>query len=222
MTTPTSGWARAFAVASRVRGERAIHAKGSTFTGTVQVSGGLDLELPLLDEPARFDAVVRFSRAIGLPDALPDFLGLAVRLVDAGGPGEHQDLIMDTGAVPPVLRNLPLPARDLLGSTYSSLLPYDVGGRRRLLGAQPLERRSARSLSRLEQELPFGLRLVVATQRGSWQPWGELRCEAVLPAPAGRQVRFSPHRGGGGLVPVGRLNDWRRGAYEASHVGPDA
>lgn len=221
MTTPT-GWARAFRVASRVRGERAIHAKGSTFAATVQVRGSLGLGLPLLDEPARYHAVARFSRAVGLPDALPDFLGLAVRLMDAGGPGEHQDLLMDTGAVPPVLRNLPLPSRDLLGSTYSSLLPYDICGRRRLLGAQPLEQRTVRSLATLERELPFRMRLVVATQTGAWQPWGELRCDAVLPAPAGRQVRFSPHRGGGGLVPVGRLNDWRRGAYEASHVGPDA
>lgn len=220
MTTPT-GWARAFRVASRVRGERAIHAKGSTFAATVQVCGSLGLGLRPLDEPARYHAVARFSRAVGLPDALPDFLGLAVRLMDAGGPGEHQNLLMDTGAVPPVLRNLPLPSRDLLGSSYSTLLPYAIGGRRRLLGAPPLDHRTVRASAELEQERRSACS---STQTGAWQPWGELRCGAVLPAPAGRQVRFSPHRGGGGLVPVGRLrlNDWRRGAYEASHVGPDA
>ncbi|MCW2714011.1 MAG: hypothetical protein JWN88_1058, partial [Frankiales bacterium] len=211
-----------FRAASAVRGERAIHAKGKTFTGTVDIPGGAGVGLALFDEPQRYDAVIRFSRAVGLPDLVPDFLGLALRLLDAGGPGEHQDLVMDTGAAPPVLRNLPLPARNLMGSTYSTLLPFGAEGRRLLVGAQPWAGPRVTSLERLVDVLPVRLRLVVAFQTGPWRPVGEVVCRAEMPAPVGRQVRFSPYQDGGDLVPVGRINAWRKGAYEASHVGRDA
>ena len=86
----------AFRLASRVRGERAIHNRGRALTGRLTVSGGGATGVPLLDEPGSYDVLLRLSRSVGLPARLPDILGLAVRVLDAHGPGRHQDLLLDS------------------------------------------------------------------------------------------------------------------------------
>ena len=89
LTSPrtTTGTAL-FRLASRARGERAIHAKGRTLTGRLSVTGGVGTAAPLLDAPGSYDVLVRASRSVGLPGPLPDVLGLAVRVLDAHGPDE--------------------------------------------------------------------------------------------------------------------------------------
>jgi hypothetical protein len=57
----------------------------------------------LLVPGARYDAVVRFSRGGGLPEPLPDALGVAVRLPDAYGPGRTQDFLVTSSADLPLL-----------------------------------------------------------------------------------------------------------------------
>lgn len=209
----------AFRLASRVRGERAIHAKGHTLRGRLSVPGGAGTGAPLLDEPGSYDVLVRLSRSLGLPDALPDVLGLAVRVLDAHGPGRHQDLLLDSARPEPLLRRLPLPVRDHLSALYSSLLPYDLGGRQVLLGARGLPGQSTASTTQLPDTI--GVELLVATPHGPWQPWGVLRTSGELPAPLGRQTRFNPWTTGGGIRPAGPWQEWRRRAYDASHVAED-
>lgn len=208
--------------ASRVRGERVIHAKGTTVGGRLLVPGGAGLGVPLLDEPGRYAAVVRFSRALGLPDRLPDVLGVAVRVLDAHGPGEHQDLLLDTTRSLPLLRRLPLPRYDYLGSVYSSLTDYELDGRRHLLGLLPDD--DAPGTASLVQLSGRGdgarLRLALATGASGWRPVAVLEIGSAVPS--GREVRFSPDVTGGGIRPAGWLHDLRRSAYRASHVGPDA
>src|SRR5688500_3881258 len=53
----------AFRAASRVRGERAIHARGRTLTGRLSVTGGAGTGAPLLDAPGSYDVLVRVSRS---------------------------------------------------------------------------------------------------------------------------------------------------------------
>ena len=205
--------------ASRVRGERAIHARGRTLTGRLSVPGGLGTGAPLLDAPGSYDVLVRVSRSVGLPLPLPDVLGLAVRVLDAHGPGRHQDLLLDATRPEPVLRRLPWLGRDHLGVLHGSLLPYDVAGRRVLLGARPLPGQGAATLDQLPDELAY--ELLVATPHGPWTPWGTVRTDGELPAPQGRQTRFNPWTTGGGIVPAGPWQTWRRRAYDASHVADD-
>lgn len=202
----------AFRLASRLRGERAIHAKGRTLTGRLTVTGGAGTGAALLDQPGAYDVVVRLSRSVGLPDRLPDVLGLAVRVLDAHGPGAHQDLLLDSTRPEPLLRRLPWPAYDHLGVTYCSLLPYDVAGRRLLLGA----RGTGGSATTLHGLVEVSLALLVATPHGPWRQVGALRTDAVLPAPQGREVRFSPAVTGGGLRPAGPFQAWRERAYPVS------
>lgn len=206
----------AFRLASRVRGERAIHAKGLTLQGRLTVPGGAATGAPLLDEPGSYDVRVRLSRSVGLPDALPDVLGLGIRILDAHGQGRHQDLLIDSARPEPLLRRLPLPARDHLHALYSSLLPYDVAGRRLLFGARGVPRQPAATTGDLPDEI--GLELLVATPHGPWLPWAVLRTTGELPPPLGRQTRFNPWTTGGGIRPVGPWQEWRRRAYDAVHV----
>ncbi len=206
--------------ASRLRGERAIHARGRAFTATVHLPGGAGTGAPLLDTAATYDAVVRVSRSAGLPPWLPDVYGLAVRLVDAHGPGRHQDLLLDAAQPAPLLRRLPWPRWDASTALYSSLLPYDVGGRRLLVGAVPVPGTPrARSLADLPER--FELALLLASAHGAWREVARVQTSGELPAPAGRQTRFTPANTGGGLRPAGPFQEWRNRSYPASHVADD-
>lgn len=203
--------------ASRVRGERIIHAKGRTFTAEVTLRGA-DLGVPLLDTPATHAAVVRLSRGAGLPDLLPDALGLALRLLDAHGPGQHQDLLLTTGARAKVLRHAIVPRRDLLQSTYTSLVPYRLAEHSLLVAALPDGSGSEASLQALRPE-QLRFRLAIGTTRGGWTVIGSIAGTGVHDD--GRAVGFSPFVTGGGIQPGTALQELRRTAYPASRVGAD-
>src|SRR5688572_9064652 len=92
--------------ASTVRGKRVLHPRGRTFGGRLVVPGGTSYGVPLLDEPGAYDVLVRLSRSAGLPAPLPDIQGVAVRVLDAHGPRQHQDWLVDTALPAPLLRRL--------------------------------------------------------------------------------------------------------------------
>lgn len=221
LTSPLlSAGTAAVRLASKVRGERVIHAAGRTLTAQVHVTGGAGTGAPLLDAPGTYDGQLRLSRSLGLPRALPDVLGLALRVLDAHGPDEHQDLLLDSAPERPVLRRVPWVSRDFAGATYCSLLPYDVAGTRLLLGARALPGSpAAPDVDDLPEGLAFGL--LVATPHGPWRQVATVVPTGELPAPLGRQLRFSPATTGGGLRPAGPFQAWRERAYPASHVAAD-
>jgi hypothetical protein len=214
--------AGAVRAASRVRSERVVHARGTAVRGRLLVPGGADLGVPLLDEPGRYTADVRFSRAVGLPDRLPDVLGVAVRVLDAHGAGRHQDLLLDSVVLRPLLRRVPFPRYDFLGAAYTSLTRYELGREQVLLALLPDPAAPAtRSLAELAGRGDGArLRLAMATGRNRWRELAVLELGGTVRN--GRQIRYSPDVTGGGIRPVGWLQDLRREAYRASHVGPDA
>ena len=204
-------------LASRVRGERAVHAEGLLLEGRLQVTPqGPPTGVPLLDVAGDHDAVVRFSRAIGLPDRLPDVHGLAIRV---GG----QDLLLDTAVPRRLLRYLPVPRRSPLSGAYSSLLPYETPvGRRYVVAAFPVgDPLRVRRLADLPSARPR-FRLALAVGNGPWRPVATLTCGDVVRGPKGRRMRFTVANDAGGLRAAGPLQDLRRRSYPASHVGPDA
>ncbi len=77
----------------------------------------------------------------------------------------------------------------------------------------------ARSLDALPDELE--LALLLATAHGRWREVGRVRTTGELPAPHGRELRFTPAMTGGGLRPAGPLQEWRDRSYPASHVADD-
>ena len=96
-----------------LRDAKALHPKGTVHEATVVVHGG---PLPV----GEHRAIVRLSRGLGLPDALPDVVGLAIRLVDL-----DQDLLL-SGL-----------GRDARANPQTSITPFEAGGERFLYHAKP-------------------------------------------------------------------------------------
>ena len=190
---------------ARWRRGRPMHPRGVVVAGVLERgTGGAPFGVPWLDEAARDDVVVRLSRGAGLPAALPDLLGLAVRIPD--GP---VDLLLTSAAAGPWRRLLPRPRRDP-ATSYGSIMGYrsDAGTLR--LAALP-DGDGARRFT-----------LAAATGQEPWRPFGRLALGAPR-EPRDPDVRFDavrnpPH----GLVPDGPLARLRAPAYAAARRGRDA
>jgi hypothetical protein len=167
---------------------------------------------------------VRFSRSVGLPRPVPDLLGLAIRVLDAYGSGDHQDFLLVSSADRPLLHHLFLPATDVQQRPYTSALPYQAGDELFLMGALP-DPRSPRpggdtEFERLELAAGTGqlcFQLAVAAPKSRFQPVAELRIGNQL-APDADALRFNPWNTGGGMAPSGILNGARDRAYKLSQA----
>lgn len=188
--------------ASAVRGERVIHAKGAAYEGELTLLAGAEnLAVPLVKGRLNRPVLVRLSRGAGLPDALPDVLGLAIRIPDADGSGHPQDLMLATGGGSPLARRLLIPRWDYHRSTYTSLVSYEVGGRDLVVAALPHD---------------GGFRLATAEGGAAWTPFAEVRIGAPLPEDRGRLLSFSIRNDAGGFRVGGRWRMARVGAYDAA------
>lgn len=208
-----------FGTLSAVRGGRALHPQGLAATGTFRPAGDRR-ELPGATRGT--PVIARISRGAGLPEALPDVLGLAVRLVGAHGEGRDQDLLLATGGAGAVARHLLLPARDHLRAAYSSIAPYRVAGRRVTVLAlpDPGERRGGATLAAAARAIGAGgvrFRLALApVPGGPPEPLGEVVLDRVLPAADADRLSFDVRRHGPGFQPVSAVNALRPAAYAAS------
>lgn len=219
--------AAAFRALSRLRGGRIFHPDGLAYSGTLAMHhvhryGGV----PLLERPSEYPVVCRLSRGGGLPEPIRDVLGLAVRILDAHGPDRHQDFLLATGASARIARNLLLPGvGGFFGQTFSSLLPYRVGGQLRMVGARSAVASSHRRRGSLNEvreadarrELRF--RLMFAPLSGDWAPFAELELDRRLPDSETEHLAFTPWNTGGGIRPAGPLQRLRRAAYRGSQHG---
>ena len=209
----TTAFARTFALAARLR-DRPLHPKGLVFDATLVLHGtSQHWGVPLLDDHAELHGEARLSRAVGLPPPLPDFLGLALRWHQAGdAPAE---LLLATTGHTPLGRHLLRPATHWSPSFYSSLLPYRAGDRRILLGAVAPEPSIPADLAALAHSMdePLRLTLVVATEFGPWERFGELQ---LLKSAHNDSTRFNPARNPiRGLPPAGLFQQVRGPTYDA-------
>ena len=202
---------------SRLRGKRIFHPFGAGFAATLEPVGAA---LPFVREPV--EAKVRLSRALGLPEWLPDPCGLALRVPDASGPGRHQDLLLVSSALAPVARHLPLPSRHFLDRPYSTLLPYRLDGELLLLAARGrVSGGEAVNLADLRRREAGGLdfELLVASLGGEWRPVARLALGKRLPVEETERLDFDPTNTGGGLELAGLINHLRGPSYRGSQDG---
>lgn len=201
----------------KLRGARAFHPRGRAFAAEVVLDRAT---APPGFPRGRYRGIVRFSRGAGLPDAVPDILGIGVRIVDAGGPHVHQDLLMASTGWSVVGRRLLRPSRSFTSGVLSTILPYDVGGRRVLIGARVA---GDRPLALADVDVLAAARrpveLLWSTPGGLWRVLGEVRPDVPLDDEAGRRLDLDPFRTVPGVEPVGLLNALRRPAYGASRAG---
>ena len=195
--------ASSLALGTALRRARVVHPRGRAFRATVETSGGGSWGARVLDEAGRYDAVVRVSRGAGLPEPLPDVVGLALRLDGLGRDGGPLDLLVNTSGGLPGLRHLFLPAP--LARTFSSVLPYRTGsGRLVVLGARD------EGAGRWE--------LLAASLTGGRTRWARLTLGPALPAAEAEQLRFMPTLGAEDLEPVALFRAVRDRSYRQSQA----
>lgn len=164
-----------FAAVSLLRPARPIHPRGVALRGSLERSGtAVPSGVDWIDVPGRDGVEARVSRSIGLPLALPDIIGLALRM-DGGARGDL--FLASTG--------LGVPSRyvlHLLGradrARFSTVIPYR--GRRgpvligaRTLTAPPLPARP-RALASALAGGEWALELYHARPLGRWHRFGTL------------------------------------------------
>jgi hypothetical protein len=203
---------------------KAVHPRGAVHRARLVVDDAHDAPpgSRLLATPTEHEALVRFSRSLGLPRPLPDLLGMSLRVLDAYGPARHQDFLLVSSVDLPVLHHLFVPASDVEQRVYSSSLPYRSGDATFLVGALP-DPGSPRpaggdELDRLARaaatgQLAFGLAVAPVGRR--FRRVASIRVGERLPE-ALDAMRFNPFSCGGGLRPIGMLNRLRDYAYPLS------
>jgi hypothetical protein len=179
-----------FGALSQIRRKRIFHPRGEAYRVTVDAPG-----LPRLNS-GDGGGVVRFSRGLGLPDPLPDILGIALRT-------NGQDLLMVTSGSRPGARHLLLPTRSWTALPYSTLLAYRLEDRTVMFGARMNDDRRRFTVLMAEPTAP-------------WDEIGTVTVEHRLPDEESEALRFNPFHCGAGIEPVGPLNRLRRGAYAGS------
>jgi hypothetical protein len=208
-----------FAQVSRLRRARSLHPKGAAFAGTLHVAGLREATgSPFLDHAAEYRALVRFSRGAGLPEPLPDVLGIAIRAQDADGPGRHRDLLFSSAAAPPILRRLLTPAVRFGRRTCTTILPYRTPQGLLLLAAA-MEDGPALGGLRAAAGPPPAVHLLAAPPRGPWRQFGTFVSAHPLDDRDGAALAFDPWHAGPDLQPAGFLNALRRPAYAGSRDG---
>ena len=214
------------AAVAAVRGGKAVHPAGVVHRARLVVDGGAagPRASRLLSTAAEHEAVVRFSRSVGVPRPIPDLLGASLRVIDAYGSGRHQDVMMVTSVDLPVLHHLFVPATDVQQRPYSTSLPYRAGDETFLLGLVP-DAASPRpdgddEFQRLARAAATGrltFTFAVAPVGGRFRRVATLHVGERLP-PVVDALRFNPFNTGGGLEPHGVLNRLREHAYPMSQA----
>jgi hypothetical protein len=213
------------AAVARARQGKPMHPRGAVLAGRLVRTGCRPpVGVPWLDEPGTDDAVVRLSRGAGLPEELPDLLGLAVRV--PGPDGRPVDLLMSSTGTGLLTRWLPQPRWEAAGG-YCSLMGYRAGAGTVVLGALP-ERTGVPSdpppatAQAVRGSLAFTL--VAAPPWEPWRPFGRLELGAPSD-PLDPAVRFdavlNPPPGLVADGPVARLREPSyAGARQASTGSP--
>jgi hypothetical protein len=221
-----------FEVLARWRGARAFHPRGALFAARVE----LDRDSPTtaaLGGVAGHPALVRASKGAGTPGALPDVLGLAVRLTDL--PGGPVDLLFTTVGRRRATGALLAPAAGWCPRPFSMLLPYRADGVRVTLGlraARPDRARGADPQVARDTVRDGPLVFVLAEKRARtpWTPIGRVLLDVPMPdgavddGPAGTDpVTFDPVvNAHPRLRPVRPLAAVRAAAYTGSRRGRGA
>jgi hypothetical protein len=135
-----------------------LHPAGVIRRGTItRVGGPVRCGVPWIVESGRDEALVRVSRAIGLPRSMPDVHGLALRVEPEGRPA---DLLLASTGLGRLSRFLLTATRKPSGRPLTSLLPYRSPRGPLLLAAAP--------------DSPRSFELLWAGPIGPWHRFGRL------------------------------------------------
>lgn len=204
-----------FRALARLRGARVFHPRGAAYEATWSPPPDDRLRPSGAAPPGTHRAVVRVSRGVGLPQALPDVLGVAVKVLDLHGDGRDQDLLLASVLGGAYGSRLLAPRRAFAGARFSSVLPYEVDGRRSPVVATVEGEPDTTPQGTADAD---GVRVHLELLH-SGAPLGVVALAARLPAAVAEDLRYDPWHTGEALRPAGWLNELRRPVYHASQQG---
>jgi hypothetical protein len=217
--------AAAFDALGRLRRAPAFHPRGALFAARVELTEAAAPTVAALGGPGTHPGLARLSKGAGTPGALPDLLGVAVRLPDV--PDGPVDLLFTTVGRHRRTRFLLAPAAGWGTRPYSTLLPYRADGVRVTLGLEPERPERARAAEpqaarEAVRSAPLVFTLVEKRAGAPWTPVGRLVVDLPLPdahADDG-SAWFDPIRNAHPrLRPVRPLARLRAAAYTGSRQG---
>lgn len=210
----TKAVAAPFEAGSAVRSARIFHPRGVLFDGTARLEEDRWPDAA----PDTVPIQARLSRGIGLPQPLPDVLGLAVRVQLPGGPW---DLLLASSYVP--ARVVLAPARSWASARYSTLAGYRRARERSPFwffavpeGRQPDHRAAIADLAP-----PLSFAVFLARAGGRPVPAGVFQLERRVPRDDDAQPSFDPvlNRPQEVAMWPAWLATMRRAAYAGSRRG---
>jgi hypothetical protein len=214
-----------FKFLARKKSGRVLHDRGDAYSASLELAPGN----PLGRSAGKVKVTVRMSRATGKPQPTSVPLGAAVRVPD--GKGGADDLLMVSNGHGSLTHRLFWPRSSFFGkTTYSSLLPFRLGGRKQLIwlipedqAERPAKRTSGTDLGELADAVERGaasFTLMADPLRGGGASIiGRLVLEEKLADGESRGLRFNPWANSS-VKPAGFIN-WviRRAAYRGSQAG---
>ena len=154
-----------------------LHPDGAVARGPVsRFGGGQTSGVAWLDEPGEDAVLVRQSRAVGLPDPMPDFFGLAIRV--PRDDGRHGDLLLASTGLGRLTRYTLTVARSPYGRPMTTLLPYRTPVGPVLLAAT--------------WQSDTELDLCWALGSGTWQPFAALSLDGDPIEGPDAEISFDP------------------------------
>jgi hypothetical protein len=215
--------AKPFQWGSALRGRRFFHPVGVLAQGSLERVAPAGEGLPLPSS----GVVARISKAAGTPGALPDFIGLAIRVAPQRVAATPWDILLVSAGSGVLARAVALrPTASWAGQTLTSLMPFGYRGSVWWLRARSMTDVNGfgLSLDSIEHAIGDGIDFAIdqACGRGDFAPLARLTLTGVLdPEP---DVSFDPVANtapGVSLYPEW-LADLRARAYRRSREGRDA
>ena len=179
---------------SAIRGRRIFHPAGVLAKGAIErvAPGRYGLPIP------SGDAIARVSKASGTPGSLPDFIGLALRVVPPQAVALPWDILLVSAGSGVVSRAVALrPTMSWTGQTLTSLMPLRYGERNWWLRARIVTDIDGFGLSLQSVRDGIqcgGIDIAIDQPRGAadFEPLARLTLTTVIEAEQDGDVSFDP------------------------------
>lgn len=209
-----------------IRGKRFFHPIGVLAQGYLERLAPVGQGLPITPS----EIVARVSKAGGTPAALPDFIGLAVRLTPPESAGKPWDILLVSAGSGALSRAVALrPVTSWNGQTLTTLMPLHYQHNNWWLRARtPRDIEGlGLSLGNIRNRLQHGdieITLDQACGTGHFTPLGRLTLTGLIDHEGHRDVSFDPvvNTASGVSLHPRWLADLRARAYRQSRDGRDA
>jgi hypothetical protein len=166
------------------RSAKPLHPSGAVVTGTLTRTGSVASGVDWLGSTGTDEVLVRVSRAIGLPGALPDIHGLALRIPTEDG---CADVLLASTGLGRLTRFILTAGRDITARPLTTLLPYRTARGPLLIAAKPVDGEPGDNTTGLRFETGLGFELFWSVAVGPWVRFAEL----AIPSTSGPDPTIS-------------------------------